>query len=75
MAKQNDAIYAGSRWLSNVDGKTVYVVMEVKGFGRFDVKKEGRAVFGSTTARDLRANFTRLDGRSADADCMREVAA
>lgn len=76
MSKQDNVIRVGSRWLSNVDGKTVLLVIENKSFGRYEAKVEGRMVFSSTYGRCLRASFTRLDGPSADADyCVDEVEA
>lgn len=66
-AKQGSTpIYAGSRWLSKIDGKTVFVVLERKPFGVLEVKKEGLMVFGETTSKRLRQNFTPMEGRSAD---------
>lgn len=62
MEAKHTPIYAGSRWLSNVDGQTVYVVLARKAFGRLEVQKEGRLVFGETTCKRLRANFTELHG-------------
>lgn len=75
MAKQDNVIRPGSRWLSNVDGKTVVVVIECKSFGRYDTKTEGRARFCLTTGKELRAHFTRLEGRSADMELFAEVEA
>jgi hypothetical protein len=75
MAKQDNVIRPGSRWLSNVDGKTVVVVLESKGFDRYEIKTEGRMVFGSTLGRNLRASFSRLEGRSADMDLIAEPSA
>lgn len=75
MAKQDNVIRPGSRWLSNVDGKTVVVVIESKGFDRYETKHEGRMVMGSTYGRCLRAHFTRLEGRSADMALFAEVQA
>lgn len=53
-------VYVGSRWLSKINGKTVYVVLERKPFGILEVQKEGRLQFGSTTTKQLRENFTPL---------------
>jgi len=72
---KQEPIRTGSRWLSNVDRKTVLVVIENKSFDRFETKVEGRMSFSSTYGRCLRASFTRLEGCSADADFMREVLA
>jgi hypothetical protein len=62
----------GSRWLSNVDGKTVYVVMDRKPFGVIEVKREDRMVFGKTTQRALLAWFTQIEGRSDQYKMMQE---
>jgi hypothetical protein len=75
MAKQDNVIRPGSRWLSNVDGKTIVVVIESKGFDRFETKVEGRMSFGSAYGRSIRAHFTRLEGRSADMAMFAEVQA
>lgn len=72
MAKQDNVIRPGSRWLSNVNGSTVVVVIESKGFDRYETKVEGRMLFGSTYGRCLRAGYTRLEGRSADMDHFAE---
>jgi hypothetical protein len=75
MAKQDNVIRPGSRWLSNVDGKTIVVVTESKGFDRYETKVEGRMVMGSTYGRCIRAHFTRLEGRSADMALFAEAEA
>lgn len=64
--KVSNPIRVGSVWLSKIDGKTMCEVIESKCFGRFEVKKVGRGIFGSTTSMQLRDNFMEVDRAAID---------
>lgn len=57
----------GSRWMLKDETKgRAFVVTERKPFGKIELKQEDRAYFGSSTQKELLANYNRLpadDGR------------